>query len=184
MDRIPVNGISRVVAIPGLISQSNAIHLDGNWRDFQMKLHQLTRFAGFFVMCLTSALAVTITSSMANRATAGMECPDSMQPVNEFRLFFGIVDDSVPVLSEPEWEQFVNHSITPGFKDGLTIYDATGQWLAPDGVLHHHVVKTVMAATYGDLNMVAAEQISRDFEARFDGLVFIMLNQSCAGILK
>ena len=31
-------------------------------------------------------------------------------------------------VSEAQWAEFVDHEITPRFPDGLTVFDAAGQW--------------------------------------------------------
>ncbi|PCO16625.1 hypothetical protein CQA18_26060, partial [Enterobacter hormaechei] len=32
-------------------------------------------------------------------------------------------------ISAAEWQTFVDSQVTPRFKDGLTVFDAKGQWL-------------------------------------------------------
>jgi hypothetical protein len=34
-------------------------------------------------------------------------------------------------VSETQWIQFIDNEITPRFPDGLTVYDAAGQWRDP-----------------------------------------------------
>jgi hypothetical protein len=48
-------------------------------------------------------------------------------PVVVERLYFGMTYASGTV-GEAEWRAFVARSITPRFPDGLTSYEATGQW--------------------------------------------------------
>jgi len=49
-------------------------------------------------------------------------------------LYFGIgkesnQTDDQPVLGEAQWRTFVDSEVTPRFPDGLTVFDAYGQWL-------------------------------------------------------
>jgi hypothetical protein len=38
-------------------------------------------------------------------------------------------------VSRKEWTDFLRTSVTPRFPDGLTVWEATGQWRAGDGTL-------------------------------------------------
>jgi len=49
-------------------------------------------------------------------------------------LYFGVGKESnetagQPVLGETEWRAFLDREVTPRFPDGLTVFDAYGQWL-------------------------------------------------------
>ena len=48
-------------------------------------------------------------------------------------LIFGTRIDEVRNVTDAEWEQFVEHEITPRFPDGFTIDDADGRWRGKDG---------------------------------------------------
>lgn len=71
----------------------------------------------------------------ATWANAGAECPVGLSPVTEFRLFFGLTDAAGNTVSEEEWGTFLNDTITPRFRAGLTVIDAGGQWLDTTGTL-------------------------------------------------
>jgi len=51
-------------------------------------------------------------------------------------LYFGVGEESGPsareqtdVISEAQWRAFLDKEVTPRFPDGLTVFDAYGQWL-------------------------------------------------------
>lgn len=44
-------------------------------------------------------------------------------------LFFGTDRVGMSPVSDPEWQQFVDTTITPRFPDGLTMFPASGQYL-------------------------------------------------------
>lgn len=51
-------------------------------------------------------------------------------------LYFGVGEESGPsagaqtdVISEAQWRAFLDREVTPRFPDGLTVFDAYGQWL-------------------------------------------------------
>jgi len=49
-------------------------------------------------------------------------------------LYFGVgaqanQTEDQPVIGEAQWRQFLDTEVTPRFPDGLTVFDAYGQWL-------------------------------------------------------
>ena len=51
-------------------------------------------------------------------------------------LYFGVGEESGPAdrpqdepISETQWRAFLDKEVTPRFPDGLTVFDAYGQWL-------------------------------------------------------
>ncbi len=59
-------------------------------------------------------------------------------------LYFGLSKPDGGVVSEAEWEGFVDEYITPRFKEGLTIIDADGQWMEENGELIKERTKIVI----------------------------------------
>ncbi len=55
------------------------------------------------------------------------------EPLLRTELFFGLSvqlpDGSDSEISEQQWQDFVDHEVTPRFPDGLTVLDSQGQWL-------------------------------------------------------
>lgn len=56
-------------------------------------------------------------------------------PIVRTELFFGRDRVNAPEVSDEEWARFVDTVITPLFKDGLTVVDVDGQYLATNGAL-------------------------------------------------
>jgi hypothetical protein len=77
-------------------------------------------------------------------------CPLSGQtPMLVIQLFFG---QSIPGggrVTPKQWRSFLEQTVTPLFPAGFTVYDAYGQWQAPDkssaGREHTKVVMIVAA---------------------------------------
>jgi|SRR5215207_72318 len=53
------------------------------------------------------------------------------------RLYFGRNMGDTAVVSDSAWGAFVREVLTVRFPDGLTIWDAAGQWRSPDGATVH-----------------------------------------------
>ena len=137
-----------------------------------------------YLSALLISLAMGITSGSA---AAGQECPNGLEPVSEFRLFFGLADSAGKTVTEDEWKHFLADTITPRFQAGLTILEGRGQWLEPSGNLQREPVKVVMGAVASDTDesMRLVDEISAEFQARFkQDPVFRMWNSACAGIYQ
>jgi hypothetical protein len=84
------------------------------------------------------------------------------------RLFFGTNIPSGGKVSDDDWKTFVREVVTPKFKEGLTIFEANGQWLDPRGdlVREHVMVVEIAHAPSGaiDADMRA---IADEYKKRF-----------------
>jgi hypothetical protein len=59
-------------------------------------------------------------------------------------LYFGISRPSGAEITANEWRSFVDKDVTPRFREGLTEYDAKGQWLNAKGEVTHEPSKAIM----------------------------------------
>lgn len=147
--------------------------------------------AGMGIGCMTNARTCLwmflglLLCGPVTWANAGAGCPAGLSPVTEFRLFFGLTDAAGNTVSENEWESFLKDTITPCFRAGLTVIDASGQWLEPSGSLQNEAVKVVIGAvsTDAESTMRLVDEISAEFEAMFaQDPVFRMSGPGCAGL--
>ena len=58
-------------------------------------------------------------------------------------LYFGSARPKGSV-SELEWQLFLRDEVTTRFPDGLTVWDAEGQWRAPKGTIEHERSKVLL----------------------------------------
>ncbi|VXD05437.1 Ribosomal protein S3 [Enterobacterales bacterium 8AC] len=65
-------------------------------------------------------------------------------PMVQTTLYFGLNRPVGPTISAVEWQSFVDQQVTPRFKDGLSVFDAKGQWLGNDGKLARKNSKALM----------------------------------------
>jgi hypothetical protein len=66
-------------------------------------------------------------------ASAGRR--DGLQAAHLERLYFGRNIGDTAVVSDSAWQRFVRETVTPAFPEGATVWEAAGQWRAPDGRL-------------------------------------------------
>lgn len=65
-------------------------------------------------------------------------------PMMQTTLYFGLNRPVGPTITAAEWQTFVDQQVTPRFKDGLSVFDAKGQWLGSDGKLARESSKALM----------------------------------------
>jgi hypothetical protein len=72
-------------------------------------------------------------------------------------------------VSEAAWSRFLAGEVTPRFPDGLTVYDAKGQWRAPAGTrISEERSKVVMIAMPPSAdNDARLQQIVEAYKTRF-----------------
>ena len=59
-------------------------------------------------------------------------------------LYFGLSRPAGKDVTAQEWQQFVDTDVTPRFRDGLTVFDARGQWLGNDDKVAKEASKALM----------------------------------------
>ncbi|OJH40348.1 DUF3574 domain-containing protein [Cystobacter ferrugineus] len=82
-------------------------------------------------------------------------------------LFFGMNRENDVPVTDAEFDDFVDTVVTPRFRDGLTVYDADGQYLMNNGNLIHENSKILVllhdgsAARSADINAIREEYKQR-----------------------
>ena len=61
--------------------------------------------------------------------------PRGLQPAHVERLYFGRNIGDTSIVSDSAWNGFVRTVLTTAFPEGATVWDAAGQWRAPNGQL-------------------------------------------------
>lgn len=94
----------------------------------------------FAVIVLFNPGCVTVRDGNVQGAKA--EVYDST--IIKTELFFGLCRPDGSIVSESEWDRFVDEYITPRFREGLTIVDANGQWMMRTGEVVKEKTKIVI----------------------------------------
>ena len=76
------------------------------------------------------ALAIGLTTACASSGR-----PPGLQAAHVERLYFGRNIGDTAMVSDSAWNGFVRTVLTPAFPEGATVWDAAGQWRAPNGEL-------------------------------------------------
>lgn len=82
---------------------------------------------------IRNALGACILVSLVGCGTmTGLPCGDGGQLVVQELLYFGTETRSGHVTPE-HWAQFLNEIVTPRFPEGLSVWQASGQWRSISG---------------------------------------------------
>ena len=68
-----------------------------------------------------------------HRGLAEPACPTGLKSTTVAELLFGRTMRGRLGVTEAKWARFLATEVTPRFPDGLTVYDAKGQWREPGG---------------------------------------------------
>jgi hypothetical protein len=75
--------------------------------------------------------------------TVVMDCGVSSAPQFRTTLYFGLARPKGSV-TELEWQVFLRDEVTRRFPDGLTVWEAEGQWRTPAGSIDHEQSKVLL----------------------------------------
>ena len=75
--------------------------------------------------------------------TVVMECGVSSAAQLRTTLYFGLARPKGAV-TELEWQLFLRDEVTSRFPDGLTVWEAEGQWRTPAGSIDHEQSKVLL----------------------------------------
>ena len=75
--------------------------------------------------------------------TVVMDCGGSSAAQVRTTLYFGLARPKGEV-TELEWQLFMRDEVTRRFPEGLTVWEADGQWRTPTGTLDHERSKVLL----------------------------------------
>jgi hypothetical protein len=100
---------------------------------------------GLLVAVLTAGILIGIVytrAASAQRAAVDTLC-GAAAPQVRTTLYFGLARPKGSV-SELEWQVFLKDEVTTRFPNGLTVWEAAGQWRQQDGVIGHERSKVLL----------------------------------------
>jgi hypothetical protein len=106
-------------------------------------MHMNRTVGAALVFALGLAAGGGLTTVVAQRRTPPAECGASTAAQVRTTLYFGSARPKGSV-SELEWQIFLRDEVTARFPDGLTVWDAQGQWRASQGSLEHERTKVLL----------------------------------------
>ena len=71
-------------------------------------------------------------------------------------------------MSDEDWRAFLADTITPRFPDGLSVFDAAGQWQDTEGAIVRERSKMVLIlAEPGSDSPTRLDEIAEEYKVRF-----------------
>src|SRR5262249_52145929 len=94
-------------------------------------------------LAVGSLLGAGIATRAAALAPVYEQCGRASAPQLRTTLYFGTARPKGSV-TELEWQLFLRDEVTKRFPDGLTVWDAEGQWRTSDGTVDHERAKVLL----------------------------------------
>ena len=135
-----------------------------------------------------ASVLILALSVPAQAQTAAIDCSGLRgQPALVANLYFGRSVPGRAAMTEKEWQDFLEQTVTPRFPDGLTVIDANGQWRSPQtGRIAHERTKIVVISVDRSTNQLPAilaklDAIEAAYQQRFhQHKVGLVLTEGCA----
>jgi len=109
-----------------------------------MQIRRISVLGAVFAIGLVAGIASISVGGGAQRAApADAACGTSASPQVRTTLYFGLARPKGSV-SELEWQLFLKDEVTPRFPNGLTVWEAEGQWRGQDGGIGHERSKVLL----------------------------------------
>ena len=101
-------------------------------------------------------------------SSAEMPCPDGSERYDEYRMFFGRNVGHAEGVSDEEWRAFLADTVTPRFPDGLSVFDASGQWRDSEGGIVRERSKMVLILAEPSSDAARRlDEIAEEYKQRF-----------------
>jgi len=96
------------------------------------------------VLLIAAAFSVPGPRGAAQTAVANVaECGPRGSSYMRTTLYFGL-NRKTGSVSEGQWRNFLREHVTPRFPQGLTVWEANGQWRRADGVIVREPAKVLL----------------------------------------
>ena len=110
-------------------------------------------------------LALVACAPSANEAS----CPDGSERFDEYRLFFGRNIGDAEGVNDDDWRAFLADTVTPRFPDGLSVFDAAGQWRNSQGEIVRERSKMVLILAVPDSDATQMlDEITQEYRQHFN----------------
>jgi hypothetical protein len=127
-------------------------------------------------MFLRTAAALTLVLALADGADAQLvDCLGGQRPTQVAELMFGRNIGRRIGVSEGDFGRFVDREITSRFPNGLTVFNAAGQWREQARIVREpsKVVQIVLPGQIGDIARL--KEIVEAYKTRFRQQSVVMI---------
>jgi hypothetical protein len=120
-------------------------------------------------VALGRALAILVLALAGTADAQLVECRGAQKPAQVAELMFGRNVGARFAVSESQWGRFVDREIMSRFPEGLTVYDAGGQWRdrASNKILRERSKVVQIVLPGHDEDLARLNEIAEAYKARF-----------------
>ena len=104
-------------------------------------------------------------------------------PALVFTLYFGRSIPDRAELTEPEWQAFMDDTVTPNLPGGYTVMNGDGAWMSPRSrrTIGEHTKVLVVALPDMRSSWTAVNQVRKAYQAKYhQQLVGLVAGRGCA----
>jgi hypothetical protein len=121
---------------------------------------------GLFELWIARGIAVVLFTSPLGALSAAAAhaegCAAPTSAIQQVELYFGSSVKGRPFVTERAWSQFLATEVTPKFPDGLTVFDAHGQWRSGDGRIYREATHVLLILTKANATTEGKIEAIRD----------------------
>lgn len=92
---------------------------------------------------LFSAVFASVPAPTGGAPAPASPCGKQGRPYTRTTLYFGMTANEASI-PETAWKRFLSETVTPQFPEGLTVWEAKGQWRRPDGRITRERAKVLL----------------------------------------
>ena len=124
-----------------------------------------------------------VTVHVSTAQAAAVQSCGSAAPQHKTTLYFGSARPKGSV-NELEWQLFLRDEVTSRFPNGMTVWDAEGQWRGPQGEIAHERTKVLLLVHPNtDASRLAIRAVIDRYRKAFDQeSVLWETSQVCAAL--
>jgi hypothetical protein len=119
-------------------------------------------------LLLLAAIACARQPAPAPIATAGARCEPGDTSLVRDVVYFGRNRPDGGIVSETEWQGFLDEVVTPRFPNGLTVVHADGQWRGQSGAVERERAEVLTVLHGGtEASRQAMLEVVGEYKRRF-----------------
>ncbi len=114
-------------------------------------------------VAIVAAAALSAVGGLGSAPAARAEvCAAPTSAMQQVEIYFGSSVKGASAVTAEAWSQFLASEVTPSFADGLTVFDANGQWRSSDGQVYREATHVVLILYKADATTEAKIEAIRD----------------------
>jgi hypothetical protein len=111
---------------------------------------------------IAAVLVLTCVGLLQTFAARAEGCAAPTSATQQVELYFGASIKGRPFVTERAWSRFLDSEVAPRFPDGLTVFDAHGQWRSGDGRIYRDATRVLLILYKADATSEGKIEAMRD----------------------